>query len=310
MAWLDSHPPRRSQFRRQRREDPSGVVVVHTAENTPDFVGFDGGAEAVANFIRNRTTPGSYHDLADSDSTINLVGYSSEAYHDGTGSNPHSYGVSIATRADVWPMAPAAWRNGAVHQAAAAAARYAHWLRARSGIVIPARRISRAESERRVPGFISHAERDPARRTDPGRDFPWAQFLAEYQRLLGGHPPPAPAPEPAQEDYDKMLYLIQGDKSNAWWLTDELHKIHVPTTKFAAERIWTAAATGGRISTAPNNAPHKRPQAEVDRIPVVGGEGPRDHAIELRVIDVRNELDHITAEVRQLVEAEASPGAG
>ena len=44
---------------------------------------------------------------------------------------------------------------------AAAAARYATWVRNRSGIVIPARRISRAESDARVPGFISHAERDP-----------------------------------------------------------------------------------------------------------------------------------------------------
>jgi len=185
MAWLDDHPPVRSQFRRPRREAPSGVVVVHTAENTPDFAGSDAGAEAVANFIRTRTDPGSYHDLCDSDSTINLVGYDAEAYHDGTGSNRHSYGVSVATRADKWTQAPRAWRDGAIQQAAMSAARYARWLKATRRIVIPARRINRAQSEARIPGFISHAERDPTRRTDPGVAFPWAMFLNAYSEEMG-----------------------------------------------------------------------------------------------------------------------------
>jgi hypothetical protein len=180
MAWLDDHPPARSQFRCPRRAQPSGVIVVHTAENTPDFVAFDGGAEGVANFVRTRDTPGSYHDICDSDSTINLVRYDCEAYHDGTGSNPHSYGVSGATRADVWPLAPQAWKDGCVRNMALAARRYADWLHARSGIVIPARRITREQSEARVPGFISHAERDPARRTDPGQSYPWDMFFDIY----------------------------------------------------------------------------------------------------------------------------------
>lgn len=185
MAWLDDHPPVRDQFRCPRRERPSGVMVIHTAENTPDFVAFDGGAEAVASFIRGRSTPGSYHDLCDSDSCINLVSYDCEAYQDGTGSNPHAWGGSVATRADVWPLAPVEWRNGAIRQLAAAAARYAKRLKAKYGITVPARRINRAQSEARMPGFISHAERDPARRTDPGAQFPWQQFLDEYARAMG-----------------------------------------------------------------------------------------------------------------------------
>lgn len=204
MAWLDDNQPARPQFRLPRRGEPSGVVVVHTAENTPDFVAFDGGAEAVARFIRGRDDAGSYHDLADSDSAINLVRYDAEAFHDGTGGNRHSYGVSVATRADVWPLAPKEWRDGAVRQAAAAAARYALWLQARTGIVIPARRITRAESERRVPGFISHAERDPARRRDPGRDFPWQQFFAEYLRALG-YGDVIPEPETPEENDMRIM---------------------------------------------------------------------------------------------------------
>lgn len=185
MAWLDTHPPARSQQRKPRREKPSGVIVVHTAENTPDTVALDGGAEAVANFIRNREDPGSYHDLCDSDSCINLVGYANEAFHDGTGSNPHSYSVSGATKAEFWPLAPKAWRDGCVREMAHASARYAKWIRHERGIIIPARRITRAQSVAKLPGFISHAERDPARREDPGEFFPWEQFLDEYARAMG-----------------------------------------------------------------------------------------------------------------------------
>jgi hypothetical protein len=207
MAWLDDHPPATPQFRCPRREDPSGTVVVHTAENAPDFVAFDGGAEAVASWITRRTTPGSYHHLADSDSVIQLVRYECEAFHDGTGSNRWSYGVSAATRADVWPLAPQAWRDGCVRNMATAAASYARWLRVRSGIIIPARRISRADSEARRPGFTSHAERDPGRRSDPGAGFPWAQFFAEFARQTGA----APVPNPDEIEDDMFLYSAPGE---------------------------------------------------------------------------------------------------
>lgn len=198
MAWLNDNPPARSQYRHPRREAPSGVIAVHTAENTPDYVAFDGGAEAVARFIRDRDTPGSYHELVDSDSGINLVDYGDEAFHDGTGTNPHSFGLSVATRADVWPLAPKAWRDGAVEQAAQRAARYARWIKDRRGIVVPARRITATQARARVPGFVTHAELDPTRRTDPGKAFPFADFLERFEELTN----PKPTPEP--EDPDDM----------------------------------------------------------------------------------------------------------
>lgn len=182
-AYLIANPPRQTQFRRPRRARPSGVVVVHTAESAPDTAGADGGAEAVARFIAGRTDYGSYHDLADSDTIVNLVPYDAEAYHDGTGSNPHSYGVSAATQAHRWPTLPRTWRRATVRNMAKAAARYALWLEAEHGTVIPARRITREQSEARVAGFLGHGERDPGRRSDPGADFPWSTFLADYARF-------------------------------------------------------------------------------------------------------------------------------
>lgn len=187
MAYLDDHPPARSQFRDPRREQPSGVVVVHTAESILDLTGTDGGAEQVAYFISmRRDKPGSYHELADSDSYVPVVRWECEAFQDATGSNPHAMGLSFALRAADWPgMAPARvtafLRNGAQRAAA-----YARWVESSFGTIIPPRRITRGESERRVPGFLSHGQRDPIRRTDPGPTFDWPQFLALYADEMTG----------------------------------------------------------------------------------------------------------------------------
>ncbi len=183
MYYLVDHPPAQRQFR-DRGTTPSGVCVVHTAESTPDWVGADAGAEAVARFIQGRSDYGSYHTLCDSDSIVPLVPPWMQAYGDGTGSNPHAWHVSAATQAAKWNQAPKEWREETVKNMAAAAVRYARWIKKEHGIVIPAKRISRAESEQKKPGFISHGERDPGRRSDPGSAFPWGLFLDTYEELL------------------------------------------------------------------------------------------------------------------------------
>lgn len=183
-AYLREHPnPNSRGYTSPRRSEPSGVGVVHTAETPPDFVGGDGAAEAVAHYETVRTTPGSYHDLCDSDTIIQLVRYADAAWHDGTGTNHHSYGVSGATQADSWDRVPKDYSTKLVKNMAKAAARYAHWIYDLNGTVIPAKRITATEARNRVPGWISHAELDPSRRTDPGKDFPWDIFLAEFARL-------------------------------------------------------------------------------------------------------------------------------
>jgi hypothetical protein len=194
MAWLDDHPPVRSQFRCPRREAVSGVIVVHTAENVMDQVGPDTGAEGVAHFIRVRDTPGSYHELVDSDSYIGLVRWTCEAFHDATGSNPHSFGLSFACSEVDWPAMSDEKRAGFILRGAQRAAAYARFVKETRGIVIPAARITRDESSNRVPGFISHAQRDPQRRTDPGQGFPWSMFLDAYSDLMNGAPAPTPPP--------------------------------------------------------------------------------------------------------------------
>lgn len=191
-GYLQTRPLARDQYRTNRRghrgtgRTVTGCIVVHTAESVMDTVGPDTGAENVASWMTRRDTPGSYHDLADSDSTIHLVSYRSEAYQDGTGSNPWALSLSFALGYLDWARMSEARRAAFIEQGAQAAARQARFVYATEGIRIPARRISRADSERGLPGFISHAERDPARRKDPGNaagQFPWARFLARFEEL-------------------------------------------------------------------------------------------------------------------------------
>lgn len=201
-AYLIEHPPLIRQYR-ERGTTPSGVIVLHTAESFPDEVGPDDGAENVAAFIRNRTTFGSYHDVVDSDSIVDLVPGHLQAYGDGTGSNPHAFHISAATQAARWESLPAEWVDGTVRNMARSAARFARWLHKEHGIAIPPRRVTREESEKRLPGFISHGERDPGRRSDPGAAFPWPRFLNYYAEEL--RPPAQPKPVPTKETRGKAV---------------------------------------------------------------------------------------------------------
>ncbi|MGL5911823.1 MAG: N-acetylmuramoyl-L-alanine amidase, partial [Phycicoccus sp.] len=142
--------------------------MVHTAESVLDTLGPDTGAENVAAFIQRRTTPGSYHDLVDSDSALQLVPYEMGAYQDGTGSNSYAMSISFALRTTDWRTLTPERRRAFLRQAAAAFARQQAWLRARGYPATPLRWLTRAESEAGQAGFITHARRDPARRTDPG----------------------------------------------------------------------------------------------------------------------------------------------
>lgn len=177
MTYLQDNPPARAQYRAKRRARPTGCTVVHTAESVLDSVGPDTGAENVAGFIRRRTDAGSYHDLVDSDSNIQLVPYGAEAYQDGTGSNPWALSISFALSAKDWPKLSVERRDAFLRQGAVAFRRQQAWLRAKGYPMTPLRRITHAQSEAGVAGFIAHGERDPARRSDPGAAFPWARFL-------------------------------------------------------------------------------------------------------------------------------------
>ena len=192
--YLLDHRPASKQFRNPRRATCSGVVVLHSAENVPDLAPPDTGAENVARFIASRSDPGSYHRVSDADTTVALMPWWYEAFHDGTGTNAHSVGISGAFRAAQLPSLPTWWVHATVTNMARAAADYAGWLRAVDGLIIPARRINAAQARARVPGFTTHAELDPANRSDPGAHFPFDLFLHLYAQFSTGQGPSYPPP--------------------------------------------------------------------------------------------------------------------
>lgn len=190
MAYLDDNPPATQQFRCPRNASLSGIIGVHTAESHADTDGPDSGAENTAGFIRRRSGYGSYHYLVDSDSIINLVELDCVAYHMAThGLNEHTIGISAAVQAHEWETYSDDYVNEVIHNMAVAAARSARHIKKRTGITVPAKRISLSQALNGEPGFLAHGDADPDRRTDPGPRFDWNLFLNLYAALMAGELP-------------------------------------------------------------------------------------------------------------------------
>ena len=215
MAYLDDHPNQNLPQQRARRDQASGVIVKHTAESALDTLGDDTGAEGVARYISERTSYGSYHVVVDSDSIVQVARFEMTTYGDGTGSNEHAIHISYACRAADWPNMSAERKSAFIDNGAQAAANANAWLQSQRNITVPARRISRIQSDQKIPGFISHGERDPGRRTDPGPAFPWDLFIDTYAALTQEDP---------MADYEKNLERIE-TKIDASKERDQAHRV-------------------------------------------------------------------------------------
>jgi hypothetical protein len=216
LAYLIDRPPARQQFYSTRNRALTGCTVLHDTESAFDEMGVDTGAENVAEFIRTRSTPGSYHDLVDSDSIVHLVPYQSGAFHDGTGSNNWALSVSFACRTSDWRRMTPAKRAGMLRNGALAFVSQQKWRKATGAPLTRLRYITKAQSDAGQSGFCCHGWRDPARRTDPGvaapNVFPFDEFLAAsaaaLAELMPDHPDAgSPATTPDSPEDDAMLIL-------------------------------------------------------------------------------------------------------
>ncbi|MFV0525892.1 MAG: hypothetical protein ACK5RL_15500 [Acidimicrobiales bacterium] len=237
--YLEEHPPAVPQYRAVRRAAVTGAIVLHTAEVPADLTPPDTGAERVASFIASRTTSGSYHSVVDSDSVVRVGRYEWEMFHEGTGGNRWSLGLSFACEAAQWPVLPERWVLGALGRGAAEAANMARWVYATVGVTIPARWISAADYRNGRPGFVGHGQLDPGRRSDPGLGFPWSEFLDAYAAAVRGtltagsimeeYDVPPLAFHQAMADLDQ-LYLayrgtLPGDQERRAWARDLAEKM-------------------------------------------------------------------------------------
>jgi hypothetical protein len=151
------------------RAKPVRLIVIHTAENLPDFDGSDSGAEAVAAYGAS-TTRASWHSTVDSDSTIRMLPDGFTAWHV-RGYTSESLGIELATQAAKWPTAPAAWTTRILNRAADVVAQ---WCLTHD---LPPVLLDAADVAAGKKGITGHHVLDPTRRTDPGPEFPWTRFI-------------------------------------------------------------------------------------------------------------------------------------
>lgn len=219
------HPNRRSpQIGNPRRggTSPSGTIVIHTAECAADLVGPDTSAEGVANYLTNRTTPGSYHRIVDSDSTVKYAPLGYETWHCRF-TNRWSIGISFAVQAHMWDKYPPSFVTEILRQGARTTADAIRDLKTYWGVDVPLARITREQALARRPGFIGHGETDPSRRSDPGPGFPWARFLDMVRAELAGVPtapaaPPLPPPDDMEDLMGNYPFIIRSTDQGAWTL--------------------------------------------------------------------------------------------
>lgn len=193
-ALLETRRPARAQYDTDRALVTA--YLVHTAESILDELGPDTGAEGVAEFIATRKDAGSYHDLADSDSEVEVVPPRWQAFHCRGGVNPWTMGLSFACRAVDWPRMTPERRSAFLRNGARIAAKRILWIEAQPGWKdharakgyigdrFPVRQITREQAWAGESGFVGHGQMDRGRRSDPGALFPWTVFLVMVMEEL------------------------------------------------------------------------------------------------------------------------------
>lgn len=207
---LRDRPPKRDQFTSPRRSyrgrpgGPTGAIVIHTTEGA-----YTKGIQGLIDFVIRRDSAGSYHGVADRHQAATLVDLADEAYGVRYGANRIGTHLSYAYKARDWGKRPDTERAMLLQGAA-----WASWamdeIRRRWGITVPVSRITADQFWDGHPGFISHAELDPKRRTDPGGGFPWGSFLQEIRAFQGS--PARTTDEPKRDnvsDQTEQVTLLQ-----------------------------------------------------------------------------------------------------
>lgn len=157
------------------------VIVIHTTEGSAH----SGSAEDGADYDQERTDGTSTHFFHDSDSTIQCVHTADQAHAARTQGNKRGIQHELCTKAG-----GANWSDG-YHQAMLRlAARQCARDAKKWGI--PVRRLSSDQVAAGQKGFCGHVEityafpQDNGTHTDPGKNFPWSQFLGMVQAELDG----------------------------------------------------------------------------------------------------------------------------
>lgn len=203
-----------------RRSAIQGIVIHATAGLERLDPGDDHSAEATAEYCRTTDRPVSWHAGCDTDSVVRLLPASYTAFHC-QNNNSNTLGLEISKRNMRWTGMDPEWVRRTLTNAARAVR---PWV---TEFSVPVRRVTRAQWDAGARGFISHAELDPDRRTDPGQDFPWTWFLAAISPWT---PPP---PQPSEED--DAVFIIWSDR-DAFLMTPAGTRVHLDPASLEALR--------------------------------------------------------------------------
>lgn len=154
----------------EKRRSILRVIVIHTPEVLPDYTGVDDSAESVSKYFSTTDRSASAHVNIDRDSVVTWLPPDHVAFHV-RNYNSIGYGVEIGYRASEWGKNPKI-------DAQIIARVAAHLAPVAKKYGIPVRFVTKGEVDKGAYGFTSHAQLDPARRTDPGAKFPWADLFA------------------------------------------------------------------------------------------------------------------------------------
>ena len=202
--YLHDHPNPHGRFyypsrrRCQHGIDGPHLIVLHSAENLPDFDPPDMGAENVAKYASTTQRSVSWHHTVDSDSIIEMLPADYTAWHV-RGFNRCSVGIEIATQHDAWLRSPEPW----LYQVYDNVADVLKFYKATNGIPLVDRRGDPSKW-----GVTTHAVLDPSRRKDPGKAFPfeWVVWMAENDWRYGGTSTPSPdTPPPPQPPVERPI---------------------------------------------------------------------------------------------------------
>ena len=186
MYYLLDLDLRQTQYR-ERRKAPSGAIVLHVSATPTPCTLPDTTASRVAKWIARREDHGSYHTLSDGTDIIPLIPFHLTAFHEGSGGNDHSIGLSVACQTSDWNT-HGPWKEAALDNLVEVAAGAIRWLKSNGVTTVPLEFRTKEEYAAGLPGFYRHSTLDPGRRTDPGSAFPTTHFFRRLQLKLEGQP--------------------------------------------------------------------------------------------------------------------------
>lgn len=210
MSYALLEPGTKNHFYKTRRAQVT-LGVIHTAENTPTFQGNRNATFNLVRYAQQTTRAVSWHDTSGDDESVTMLPLSYTGFHV-RGYNSRSVGDEQVTRANLWGVAPSDWTERILSNLVASTA---FWV---AEYDLPIRRITKAQADAGLKGFVAHGDLDPGRRTDPGRGFPWATYLRMLARALDASTAPddvTPSGESIQVG-DTLRFGDRGDVVKEW----------------------------------------------------------------------------------------------